>query len=140
MDGCTACRGGGALARETTIGTLASSAVDGLVSVMMNDVVYEGDGMITIMSLRFLHGHFAQIVGSILPSPLPPARCRTTGRCEVRRVATFVHRNTIDQIASGFVEMMRALRYPRFISLNSFIHPNYALMSDALLWLYHRFE
>lgn len=35
---------------------------------------------------------------------------------------------------------MRALRYPRFISLNSFIQPNYALMSDALLWLYHRFD
>lgn len=33
---------------------------------------------------------------------------------------------------------MRALRYPRFISLNSFLQPNYALMIDALLWLYHR--
>jgi len=36
--------------------------------------------------------------------------------------------------------MMRALGYPRLISLENFRQPNFPLVSEMLVWLVHRFE
>ncbi|KAI1233900.1 hypothetical protein IHE44_0004351 [Lamprotornis superbus] len=39
-----------------------------------------------------------------------------------------------------FTEMMRALGYPRLISLENFHTPNFMLVSEVLLWLVKRYE
>lgn len=40
---------------------------------------------------------------------------------------------------SDFTEMMRALGYPRLISMENFHTPNFMLVSEVLLWLVKRF-
>ncbi|XP_014784706.1 clusterin-associated protein 1 [Octopus bimaculoides] len=40
----------------------------------------------------------------------------------------------------NFTEMMRALGYPRLISMENFRKPNFALVAEILLWLVKRFE
>ncbi|KAF4791900.1 Clusterin-associated protein 1 [Turdus rufiventris] len=40
----------------------------------------------------------------------------------------------------NFTEMMRALGYPRLISLENFHTPNFMLVSEVLLWLVKRYE
>ncbi|KFO24785.1 clusterin-associated protein 1 isoform X2 [Fukomys damarensis] len=40
----------------------------------------------------------------------------------------------------NFIEMMRALGYPRHISMESFRTPNFGLVSEVLLWLVKRYE
>lgn len=39
-----------------------------------------------------------------------------------------------------FVEMSRALGYPKLVSMESFRQPNFPLVSDLLIWLAKRFE
>ncbi|NXR51724.1 CLUA1 protein, partial [Hippolais icterina] len=39
-----------------------------------------------------------------------------------------------------FTEMMRALGYPRIISMENFYTPNFMLVSEVLLWLVKRYE
>ena len=39
----------------------------------------------------------------------------------------------------GFVEVMKALGYPRLISLDSFRLPNFELVADCLYWLFQRY-
>ncbi|NXX39505.1 CLUA1 protein, partial [Tricholaema leucomelas] len=39
-----------------------------------------------------------------------------------------------------FTEMMRALGYPRLISMENFHTPNFSLVSEVLLWLVRRYE
>lgn len=39
---------------------------------------------------------------------------------------------------SDFTEMMRALGYPRIISMENFHTPNFMLVSEVLLWLVKR--
>ncbi|NXS95258.1 CLUA1 protein, partial [Jacana jacana] len=39
-----------------------------------------------------------------------------------------------------FTEMMRALGYPRLISMENFRAPNFTLVSEVLLWLVKRYE
>lgn len=39
---------------------------------------------------------------------------------------------------SDFTEMMRALGYPRLISMENFHTPNFMLVSEVLLWLVKR--
>ncbi|NXJ80327.1 CLUA1 protein, partial [Trogon melanurus] len=41
---------------------------------------------------------------------------------------------------SDFTEMMRALGYPRLISMENFHTPNFMLVSEVLLWLVRRYE
>ncbi|XP_039348166.1 clusterin-associated protein 1 isoform X3 [Mauremys reevesii] len=41
---------------------------------------------------------------------------------------------------SDFTEMMRALGYPRLISMENFRTPNFMLVSEMLLWLCRRYE
>ncbi|NXN95004.1 CLUA1 protein, partial [Rhinopomastus cyanomelas] len=41
---------------------------------------------------------------------------------------------------SDFTEMMRALGYPRLISMQNFHRPNFPLVSEVLLWLVRRYE
>ncbi|NWY59500.1 CLUA1 protein, partial [Chionis minor] len=41
---------------------------------------------------------------------------------------------------SDFTEMMRALGYPRLISMENFHMPNFMLVSEVLLWLVKRYE
>uniref|UniRef100_A0A8D0L249 Clusterin associated protein 1 n=1 Tax=Sphenodon punctatus TaxID=8508 RepID=A0A8D0L249_SPHPU len=41
---------------------------------------------------------------------------------------------------SDFTEMMRALGYPRLISMENFRSPNFMLVSEILLWLVKRYE
>ncbi|NXF01196.1 CLUA1 protein, partial [Smithornis capensis] len=41
---------------------------------------------------------------------------------------------------SDFTEMMRALGYPRLISMENFHTPNFRLVSEVLLWLVRRYE
>ncbi|XP_058289986.1 clusterin-associated protein 1 isoform X2 [Hylobates moloch] len=41
---------------------------------------------------------------------------------------------------SDFTEMMRALGYPRHISMENFRTPNFGLVSEVLLWLVKRYE
>ena len=36
--------------------------------------------------------------------------------------------------------MMRALGYPRLISLSNFRHPNFPLIAEILVWLVKRFD
>uniref|UniRef100_A0A8D0FB67 Clusterin-associated protein 1 n=1 Tax=Strix occidentalis caurina TaxID=311401 RepID=A0A8D0FB67_STROC len=38
----------------------------------------------------------------------------------------------------NFTEMMRALGYPRLISMENFQTPNFMLVSEVLLWLVKR--
>lgn len=38
----------------------------------------------------------------------------------------------------GLVEIMKALGYPRLISLDSFRLPNFELVADCLFWLFQR--
>ncbi|EHB03133.1 Clusterin-associated protein 1 [Heterocephalus glaber] len=40
----------------------------------------------------------------------------------------------------NFIEMMRALGYPRHISMENFRTPNFGLVSEVLLWLVKRYE
>nr|XP_042139251.1 clusterin-associated protein 1 [Peromyscus maniculatus bairdii] len=40
----------------------------------------------------------------------------------------------------NFTEMMRALGYPRHISMENFRSPNFGLVSEVLLWLVKRYE
>uniref|UniRef100_A0A8C0M6R7 Clusterin associated protein 1 n=4 Tax=Canis lupus TaxID=9612 RepID=A0A8C0M6R7_CANLF len=40
----------------------------------------------------------------------------------------------------NFTEMMRALGYPRHISMENFRTPNFGLVSEVLLWLVRRYE
>ncbi|KAM9222692.1 clusterin-associated protein 1 [Leptosomus discolor] len=40
----------------------------------------------------------------------------------------------------NFTEMMRALGYPRLISMENFHSPNFRLVSEVLLWLVKRYE
>jgi clusterin-associated protein 1 len=40
----------------------------------------------------------------------------------------------------SLTEMMRALGYPRLISLENFRQPNFRLVSEMLTWLVKRFE
>ncbi|KAM9372693.1 clusterin-associated protein 1 [Phaethornis superciliosus] len=40
----------------------------------------------------------------------------------------------------NFTEMMRALGYPRLISMENFHTPNFMLVSEVLLWLVQRYE
>jgi clusterin-associated protein 1 len=40
----------------------------------------------------------------------------------------------------NFCEMMRALGYPRLVSMENFRSPNFPLVADLLDWLLHRFE
>ncbi|XP_068764895.1 clusterin-associated protein 1 isoform X2 [Struthio camelus] len=40
----------------------------------------------------------------------------------------------------NFTEMMRALGYPRLISMENFRSPNFMLVSEVLLWLVKRYE
>ena len=40
----------------------------------------------------------------------------------------------------SLTEMMRALGYPRLISLENFRHPNFQLVGEMLSWLVKRFE
>jgi clusterin-associated protein 1 len=40
----------------------------------------------------------------------------------------------------NFAEIMRALGYPRLISVENFRTPNFELVSDVLFWLVHRYE
>lgn len=41
---------------------------------------------------------------------------------------------------NDFTEMMRALGYPRHISMENFRSPNFGLVSEVLLWLVKRYE
>ena len=40
----------------------------------------------------------------------------------------------------SLTEMMRALGYPRLISLENFRQPNFPLVAEMLIWLVRRFE
>ncbi|XP_068764894.1 clusterin-associated protein 1 isoform X1 [Struthio camelus] len=42
--------------------------------------------------------------------------------------------------STDFTEMMRALGYPRLISMENFRSPNFMLVSEVLLWLVKRYE
>ncbi|NXG51744.1 CLUA1 protein, partial [Psilopogon haemacephalus] len=42
--------------------------------------------------------------------------------------------------SADFTEMMRALGYPRLISMENFRTPNFTLLSEVLLWLVKRYE
>ena len=52
----------------------------------------------------------------------------------------------IDTIKTGsfvfyfidFTEMLRALGYPRLVSMENFRNPNFALMAEILQWLINR--
>ena len=41
-------------------------------------------------------------------------------------------------VVAGFVEVMKALGYPRLISMDSFRLPNFELVADCLHWLFQR--
>ncbi|XP_034526374.1 clusterin-associated protein 1 isoform X2 [Ailuropoda melanoleuca] len=45
-----------------------------------------------------------------------------------------------DVCLQNFTEMMRALGYPRHISMENFRTPNFGLVSEVLLWLVKRYE
>lgn len=40
----------------------------------------------------------------------------------------------------NFVEMLRALNYPRLVSLENFRKPNFELVADILYWLAQRYD
>ena len=40
----------------------------------------------------------------------------------------------------GFTDLMRILRYPRLISMESFTQPNFELVAEILCWMVHRFD
>ena len=40
--------------------------------------------------------------------------------------------------AADFTEMMRALGYPRLISMENFRTPNFPLVAEILIWLVNR--
>lgn len=40
---------------------------------------------------------------------------------------------------TDFTEMMRALSYPRLISMENFRTPNFALVAEILIWLVKRY-
>lgn len=40
----------------------------------------------------------------------------------------------------NFIEQLRALGYPRFVSMDSFRTPNFSLVADLLVWLSQRFD
>lgn len=41
-------------------------------------------------------------------------------------------------VFADFTEMMRALGYPRLISMENFRSPNFALVAEVLMWLVKR--
>ena len=60
----------------------------------------------------------------------------------VRRAITLVIQITFYVQFPGlfvdFTEMMRALGYPRLISMENFRSPNFALVAEVLMWLVRR--
>jgi hypothetical protein len=40
----------------------------------------------------------------------------------------------------NFTEMLRALNYPRLVSLENFKKPNFELVADILYWLAQRYD
>ncbi|XP_059271485.1 clusterin-associated protein 1 isoform X3 [Mustela nigripes] len=57
-----------------------------------------------------------------------------------RRLLATVLENAETDSESDFTEMMRALGYPRHISMENFRTPNFGLVSEVLLWLVKRYE
>ncbi|XP_025047982.1 clusterin-associated protein 1 isoform X6 [Alligator sinensis] len=53
---------------------------------------------------------------------------------------TYIMMLLVPWILSDFTEMMRALGYPRLISMENFRTPNFMLISEMLLWLVKRYE
>lgn len=49
-------------------------------------------------------------------------------------------RNVVLAPVSDFTEIMRALGYPRLISLDNFRVPNFELVADALYWMVKRYD
>ncbi len=41
-------------------------------------------------------------------------------------------------LCAAFTEVMKALGYPRLISMENFRVPNFELVADCLYWLVHR--
>lgn len=46
--------------------------------------------------------------------------------------------NTVSCIISDFTEMLRALGYPRQLSIENFRNPNFKLVAEILAWLLQR--
>ncbi|XP_032253608.1 clusterin-associated protein 1 isoform X3 [Phoca vitulina] len=85
-----------------------------------------------------LPGHLTSLVCEVAGGPLPGlSACRSC-----RPGATWA-RSRASQGTPGltdFTEMMRALGYPRHISMENFRTPNFGLVSEVLLWLVKRYE
>ncbi len=66
--------------------------------------------------------------------------------CDVTIYGVISHHNVLSLVYSllshstAFVESMRALGYPRLISMESFRTPNFRLVADALFWLATRYD
>ena len=58
-------------------------------------------------------------------------------------VPAIVQLSNLDELCvhvSDFTEMMRALGYPRQISMENFRQPNFPLVAEILMWLVKRFR
>ena len=60
--------------------------------------------------------------------------------CNHIRTCRFLFNSSrIDEL-SDFTEMMRALGYPRLISVENFRSPNFELVADVLYWMVKRYD
>lgn len=55
-----------------------------------------------------------------------------------KKIHTLTNTLTV-HMSAGFVETMKALGYPRLISLDNFRAPAFELVADCLAWLTHRY-
>ncbi|XP_016066841.1 PREDICTED: clusterin-associated protein 1 isoform X1 [Miniopterus natalensis] len=95
--------------------------------------------------MRTQFGRFASSpVWPVLRAVGSSVRChRDTGALswELWRLRACGHRSAMSfRDLRNFTEMMRALGYPRHISMENFRTPNFGLVSEVLLWLVKRYE
>nr|XP_054363445.1 N-alpha-acetyltransferase 60 isoform X6 [Mirounga angustirostris] len=85
-----------------------------------------------------LPGHLTSVVCEVAGRPLPGlSACRS---CRPGAMWAWSRASQGTPGLTDFTEMMRALGYPRHISMENFRTPNFGLVSEVLLWLVKRYE
>lgn len=61
------------------------------------------------------------------------------GHATTNRFLVLIFDDSVDLFVD-FTEMMRALGYPRLISMENFRSPNFPLVAEVLIWLVRRYN
>lgn len=76
--------------------------------------------------------------GFVAASARPGAYSKILIPCSTSSCFLFVWLSVV--LYADFTEMMRALGYPRSVSMDNFRSPNFQLVADALFWMVKRYD